>query len=48
MESQVSLRPVTEDDLPWLDNARNDPAATGPHEWHGWQCAARRCLTRWR
>jgi RimJ/RimL family protein N-acetyltransferase len=36
MESQVTLRSVTEDDLPWLENARNDPAATGPHEWHGW------------
>ena len=36
MDGQLILRPVTEDDLPWLENSRNDPAATGPHEWHGW------------
>jgi RimJ/RimL family protein N-acetyltransferase len=34
--NQVSLRPVLEDDLLWLSDLRNDPAATGPHEWHGW------------
>jgi RimJ/RimL family protein N-acetyltransferase len=34
--SQVTLRPVTEDDLAWLASLRNGPAATGPHEWHGW------------
>ena len=37
MDGQVNLRPVTEDDLSWLENSRNDPVATGPHEWHGWQ-----------
>ncbi|MGD0609259.1 MAG: GNAT family protein [Streptosporangiaceae bacterium] len=36
MNDQVILRPVTEEDLPWLENSRNDPGATGPHEWHGW------------
>jgi RimJ/RimL family protein N-acetyltransferase len=36
MDGQVTLRPVIEDDLPWLARLRNDPAATGPHEWHGW------------
>ncbi|MBV9204664.1 MAG: GNAT family N-acetyltransferase [Actinobacteria bacterium] len=36
MEGQVTLRPVAEDDLPLLARLRNDPDATGPHEWHGW------------
>ncbi len=36
MDGQASLRPVLEDDLPWLTGQRNDPAATGLHEWHGW------------
>ena len=36
MDSQVTLRPVIEDDLSWLDRLRNDPDATGLHEWHGW------------
>jgi RimJ/RimL family protein N-acetyltransferase len=36
MDGQVTLRPVIEDDLTWLASLRNDPAATGPHEWHGW------------
>ena len=36
MDGQVTLRPVIEDDLPWLARLRNDPAATGPHGWHGW------------
>ena len=36
MDTQVTLCPVTEDDLPWLDRLNNDPATTGPHEWHGW------------
>jgi len=37
MDGQVSLRPVREDDLSWLAGLRNDAAATGPHEWHGWR-----------
>jgi RimJ/RimL family protein N-acetyltransferase len=36
MDGQVTLRPVSEDDLPWLASLRDSPAATGPHEWHGW------------
>jgi RimJ/RimL family protein N-acetyltransferase len=36
MNGQVTLRPVTEDDLPWLDRLRNAPLGTGAHEWHGW------------
>ncbi len=36
MDAQVSLRPVLEDDLRWLAGQRNDPVATGLHEWHGW------------
>lgn len=37
MNGQVILRPVTEDDLPWLENSVSGPDATGPHEWHGWR-----------
>jgi len=36
MGGQVTLQPVSEDDLPWLASLRDGPAATGPHEWHGW------------
>ena len=36
MDDPVTLRPVIEDDLSWLASLRNGPAATGPHEWHGW------------
>ena len=36
MDGHVTLRPVVEDDLSWLASLRNDPTATGPHEWHGW------------
>lgn len=36
MDRQVTLRPVSEDDLSWLAGLRDGPAATGPHEWHGW------------
>jgi len=36
MGGQVTLRLVSEDDLPWLASLRDGPAATGPHEWHGW------------
>jgi RimJ/RimL family protein N-acetyltransferase len=37
MDGPVALRPVIEDDLPWLDRLRNDPAGTSPHGWHGWR-----------
>jgi len=36
MDELVTLRPVIEDDLSWLAGLKNDPAASGPHEWHGW------------
>ena len=36
MANQVTLRPVIEDDLSWLNSLRNDPIAAGLHEWHGW------------
>ena len=36
MDGLVTLRPVGEDDLSWLASLRDSPAATGPHEWHGW------------
>jgi RimJ/RimL family protein N-acetyltransferase len=37
MDGPVTLRPVIEDDLSWLASLRNGPAASGPHEWHGWR-----------
>ena len=42
MDDLVTLRPVTEDDLPWLASLRNGPAASGLHEWHGWSDPQRR------
>ena len=36
MDDPVTLRPVIEDDLSWLANLRNGPAASGVHEWRGW------------
>jgi RimJ/RimL family protein N-acetyltransferase len=36
MDDEVRLRPVTEDDLSFLDRLNNDPAWAGLHEWHGW------------
>jgi hypothetical protein len=36
VDGQVTLRPVIEDDLSWLADLRNNPTATGRHEWHGW------------
>jgi RimJ/RimL family protein N-acetyltransferase len=36
MDGRVTLRPVAKGDLSWLTDLRNDPAAAGPHEWHGW------------
>lgn len=41
MNGQVTLRPVNEDDLAWLASLRDGPAATGPHEWHGWSDSRR-------
>jgi len=42
MGDQVTLRPVTEDDLAWLASLRDGPAATGVHEWFGWRDPQRR------
>jgi RimJ/RimL family protein N-acetyltransferase len=36
MEDKVTLQPVAEDDLSFLERMTNDPATTGQHEWHGW------------
>ena len=36
MADQVTLRPVAEDDLSFLELLSNDPARSGQHEWHGW------------
>jgi RimJ/RimL family protein N-acetyltransferase len=33
----VTLRPVREDDLSWLDSLRGDADVVGVHEWHGWR-----------
>jgi RimJ/RimL family protein N-acetyltransferase len=46
MDELVTLRPVVEDDLSWLAGLQNDPAASGPHEWHGWSDPQRR-RRRW-
>lgn len=35
------LRPVAENDLPLLYRLTSDPAATGSHEWFGWQDTGR-------
>ena len=36
MADQVTLRPVTEDELSFVEFLNNDPARAGKHEWHGW------------
>jgi RimJ/RimL family protein N-acetyltransferase len=41
MTGLVALRPVAEDDLSWLASLSDGPAATGPHEWHGWRDSRR-------
>jgi RimJ/RimL family protein N-acetyltransferase len=41
MDDCVSLRPVAEDELPLLYRLTSDPAATGEHEWFGYQDPAR-------
>jgi RimJ/RimL family protein N-acetyltransferase len=42
MGDLVTLRPVTEDDLSWLEGLRDGPVATGLHGWHGWTDPKRR------
>ncbi|MFI6908535.1 GNAT family N-acetyltransferase [Nonomuraea sp. NPDC050394] len=32
----VSLRPVREDDLPFLNHLTNDQEGSGAHQWYGW------------
>ena len=39
MADQLTLRPVAEDDLSFLEYLHNDPAGAGQHEWHGWSDA---------
>ncbi|MBB4961370.1 GNAT family N-acetyltransferase [Micromonospora polyrhachis] len=36
MNVEVSLRPVREDDLTFLNDLSNDPAASGTYQWNGW------------
>jgi hypothetical protein len=36
MSDQVTLRPVSEDDLPILDALTQDPGQTGEFGWFGW------------
>ena len=42
MGDLVTLRPVTEDDLSWLESLRDGPVAAGLHGWHGWSDPKRR------
>ena len=42
MGDLVTLRPVTEDDLSWLESLRDGPVAAGLHGWHGWSDPRRR------
>ena len=42
MGDLVTLRPVTEDDLSWLESLRDGPVAAGLHGWHGWSDPQRR------
>lgn len=37
MEDAVALRPVTAEDLPFLERLTQDPAAAGEHAWAGWR-----------
>lgn len=37
MDGELDLRPVTEGDLAIVYRLTSDPAATGEHEWFGWQ-----------
>ena len=46
MGDLVTLRPVAEDDLPWLAGLTNGPVAAGAHAWHGWRDPQRR-RRRW-
>jgi len=43
MTEEVGLRPVREEDLPFLEDLTQDPEKTGKFEWSGWSD-----LQRWR
>lgn len=40
-DARVVLRPVAEDDLPFLERLRTDPDLAGPFLWQGWSDAGR-------
>lgn len=40
MATEVTLRPVSEDDIPFLIRLTNDPEELGEFEWYGWQNSA--------
>jgi RimJ/RimL family protein N-acetyltransferase len=46
MEDEISLRPFTEQDLPFLERLSTDPDALGPYEWAGYSDARSR-RRRW-
>jgi RimJ/RimL family protein N-acetyltransferase len=37
MDEVVALRPVAEEDLPFLERLTQDPDAVGEHAWSGWR-----------
>ena len=37
MEDVLALRPVAEEDLPFLERLTQDPATTGEYAWAGWR-----------
>ncbi|MFE9099584.1 GNAT family N-acetyltransferase [Actinomadura geliboluensis] len=46
MDDLVGLRPVAEDDLPFVERLRTDPELAGPFLWEGWS-DPRRFRRRW-
>lgn len=46
MDDLVRLRPVAEDDLPFIERLRTDPELAGPFLWEGW-FDVRRFRRRW-
>ncbi|MEU5991183.1 GNAT family protein [Spirillospora sp. NPDC047418] len=46
MDDPVRLRPVAEDDLPFIERLRTDPGLAGPFLWEGW-FDPRRFRRRW-
>jgi RimJ/RimL family protein N-acetyltransferase len=37
MDTDLALRPVAEEDLPFLERLTQDPAAVGDYAWSGWR-----------